>query len=107
MLGPTGAINVEGVAREICHLLSEVLKVKIGKLAHLSLLKVLLILDQYGFGSYGLKNPQVRELCVSRLPELAHFHTVFIVEDNDEGFVLSSRCGYQLSQNASKGTQIL
>ena len=92
MLGPTGAIYVDGIGQEICHLLSETLKVKkIDKLAHLTLPKVLLILDQYGFGSYGLKNPQVRELCSSRLPELASFHTVFIVEDNDESLVLSSK----------------
>lgn len=91
MLGPAGAIYVEGIGPEICHLLSETLKVKIGKLAHRSLPKVLLILDKYGFGSYGLKNSQVRELCISRLPELANFHTVFIVEDNDESFVLSSK----------------
>ncbi len=93
MLGPTEATCVEGIAREICHLLSEVLTVKIRKLARLSLPRVLLIFDQYGFGSYGLKNPRVRGLCVSGLPELANFHTVFIVEDNDEGFVLSSQDG--------------
>jgi len=76
----------EGEAAEgICDLLSESLNTKADKLRGIGEPKILVLLDEYRFA-----NRQMYEDCVHRLSSLAHFHTVFVVWDQNEGFPLYS-----------------
>jgi hypothetical protein len=73
-------------AQGICDLLRESLNAKADKLKGIEEPRILLLLDEYPFA-----DRQMYESCVHRLSSLVHFHTVFIVRDQNEGFPLYSQ----------------
>jgi len=80
-------VKWEGEAAEgICDLLNESLDTKAGKLKGIGEPKILVLLDEYRFA-----DRQMYEDCARRLSSLAHFHTVFVVQGQNEGFPLHSR----------------
>ncbi len=69
--------------REACRLLQAVVTNKAHKLSQLMFPKILLLLN-----AYRLVDIAYYKECVPTLTSLADFHTVFIVEDEDRGYVL-------------------
>jgi hypothetical protein len=84
-IGPSGS-KWEGEAQnEVCKLLTERINSKNHKLSKIKEPKILLLYDAYHFANVAMyKN------CIPNIPELASFHTVFVVQVNSVGFLLCS-----------------
>lgn len=91
-IGPITALGFEaGFKQEACRLLEMVITRKARKLAHLSVPSVLLVLNEYRI----IESWHYQE-CVPGLASLEDFHTIFIVDDEAAGYVLSSKgAGWQ------------
>ncbi len=83
-------VLVQGIGSVAANLIQGIVQTKTQKLQKIALPKILLIHDMLGYGSEGLANPQIREICRSRMPVPDAFHTVFIVQDAGRGFALWS-----------------
>lgn len=83
--GPSGGKWEGEVRDEICDLLEERINSKRQKLSRVAEPKILLLYDAYHFA-----NSEMYKDCVSRVPYLASFHTVFVVQSDSEGFILNS-----------------
>lgn len=81
--GPMKLGWVIEIQQEACRLLQAVVTNKAHKLSQVMFPKILLLLNEYRFvdSAYYKK-------CVPTLTSLGDFHTVFIVEDEDTGYVL-------------------
>jgi len=86
MGGPTRAKWEGDIAQDVYDLLSESLDSKVGKLQDIAGPKILLLRDEYLFA-----DREMYEQCVSSLRSIGHFHTVFVVQGSDGGFLLYSR----------------
>jgi len=87
VLGGPVQMKWEGdAAEDICGLLNKNLDTKAGKLKDISEPKILLLLDEYQFA-----DRQMYARCTYQLPSLSSFHTVFVTEDANKGFVLCSQ----------------
>ena len=91
ILGPTDVKFADGIKKEICNLLNNILARKSKKLDAICKPKILLILDQYNYPSEGLQNPDVLKYCKEQLSNLFKFHTVYIISKNKNGMFLSSK----------------
>jgi hypothetical protein len=74
------------VITELPEIVEDRLSDKAYKLRNIIFPKILLLYDWYH-----LAGQQIFAECVSKLPSLTSFHTVFIVQSNSEGFVLVSQ----------------
>jgi len=83
--GPSGGKWEGEVAEEICTLLEERINSKFHKLRKITEPKILLLYDAYHFAS-----PEMYKSCLNSLAALHSFHTVFIVESNEAGWLLHS-----------------
>lgn len=83
-VGPMTAVGFEvEFKREACRLLDIAITTKADKLSHLSLPRILLLLNEYHI----VDSRHYKE-CIPTLTSLDDFHTVFIVEDEATGYVL-------------------
>ena len=81
-------INVDGMETEICRLVREAVQEKENRLQKISLPKIILLNDLYGFGEYNLGNPLIRKRCAEVLSnQLLSFKAIFIIRDDSKGFV--------------------
>jgi len=71
------------IQQEACRLLQAVVTKKVHKLSQVTFPKILLLLNEYR-----LVDSAYYKQCVPALTSLGDFHTVFIVEDEDTGYVL-------------------
>jgi hypothetical protein len=74
------------IAQDACWLLSNSLDTKTRKLEAIREPWILLLLDRYAFASQ-----RVYEECVSQLPAMSYFHTVFVVQHEERAFILHCR----------------
>ena len=86
MGGPVIAIWEGEVLAEAKQLLNERLDEKKYRLRNINLSKILLLHDKYPF-TYG----GIYKACISEVPSLHSFHTVFVAERNNEGEILYSQ----------------
>lgn len=88
MLWDRGGINIDGMESDICRLAKEAIQEKDHLLRNISLPKIILLYDLYGFGEYNLGNPLIRKRCAETLAEqLRSFKAVFVIRDDSKGFV--------------------
>lgn len=71
------------IQQEACRLLQNVVTSKAHKLSQVMFPKILLLLNEYHF----INSAYYKE-CVPTLTSLDDFHTIFVVEDEDTGYVL-------------------
>jgi len=83
MVGPSRFAWEVNRQQEACRLLQAVVTSKAHKLSQVMFPKILLLLD-----AYRLVDSAYYKECVPTLTSLDDFHTVFIVEDEDRGYVL-------------------
>jgi len=82
--GPMIGFKWEGeIQQEVCSLLQAMVIRKAHKLSQVPFPKILLLLNAYPF-----LDSACYKQCVPTLTSLADFHTVFIVEDENRGYVL-------------------
>ena len=81
--GPTNFKWEGEAAIQICSLLEERLADKCRKLRNISAPKILLLYDSYHFA-----DKQMFKDCVTKLSDLASFHTVFVVRGSTNSFIL-------------------
>ncbi len=84
-----GGINIDGMESEICRLVKEAIHEKEYLLRNISLPKIILLYDLYGFGEYNLGNPLMRKRCAEALADqIRSFKAIFVIRDDKNGFVL-------------------
>ena len=84
-----GGINVDGMESVICRLAKEAIREKEYLLRSISLPKIILLYDLYGFGEYNLSSPIIRKRCAETLVDQNHaFKAIFVIRDDRKGFVL-------------------
>lgn len=71
---------------ELSQLLQETLREKSNKLRKIEHQKILLLYD-----AYPLSSPDTYKNCVSHLTSLDAFHTIFIAQNREDGFILFSK----------------
>lgn len=74
------------IAQAACRLLNDRLGIKADKLKAITEPWILLLLDKYIF-----TDQRVYEECVPELAAMSSFHTVFVVQDVEQAFILHSR----------------
>jgi hypothetical protein len=84
-LGPANAKWKSQAREEICQLINKCLSDKVHKLRNISLPKILLLRDAYHFA-----DQEMHVDCTPQLALLPNFHTVFVIRNNEDGFVLHS-----------------
>lgn len=74
------------IIRGLCSLLNERLDTKVKLLKKITEPKILLLLDEYVFS-----DPEDYKACLNQIPSLDSFHTVFVVQDSRDSFLLNSQ----------------
>ncbi len=74
------------ILTEACHVLQKAISQKKEKLEHITLPKILLLLDQYSFAE-----PHIYKQCIEGLNLLECFHSIFIVKKENEGYFLHTQ----------------
>jgi len=84
--GPVWAKWEGDAAVDLCGLLNQSLDTKVDKLRDITVPKILLLLDKYMFA-----DQEMYEKCMPRTSSLGSFHTVFVVQGNERGFIFYSQ----------------
>ena len=88
MLWNRGGINIDGMESDICRLAKEAIQEKAHRLRNISLPKIILLYDLYGFSEYNLSNPLIRKRCAKALAnQCRSFKAIFVIRDDRKGFV--------------------
>lgn len=74
------------IIRDLCFLLNERLDKKVKLLKKIGEPKILLLLDEYVFS-----DPEDYKACLDQIPSLDSFHTLFVVQDRRNSFLLNSQ----------------
>ena len=94
-MGPTGGKWEGEIVAEICDLLTERINVKKDKLKNVVFPTILLLHDLYHFAK-----PQMYKTCLSTFTYLLSFHTIFVTQSNETGFILFSANQEWLQKNS-------
>jgi hypothetical protein len=84
--GPVWAKWEGDATVDLCGLLNQSLDTKVDKLRDITAPRILLLLDEYMFA-----DQEMYEKCIPRISSLGSFHTVFVVQGNERGFVFYSQ----------------
>jgi hypothetical protein len=81
-------INIDGMESGICHLAKKAIQEKEHLLRNISLPKIILLYDLYGFGEYNLSSHRIRKRCAEALADqFRAFKAIFVIRDDKKGFV--------------------